>query len=245
MSRTLPTSLRNRRGQRLDFAVHPGASDNPWIVVLGHGVTGNKDRPLLVTLAETLSAAGFTALRLSFSGNGTSEGTFGESTISAEVEDLGAVFDALPGWRIAYAGHSMGGAVGVLRASQDPRLERLISLAGMVHTAEFARREFGALKPGTDTMWEKPECPLSVAYLEDMNRIGCVLEPARGLRVPWLLVHGSEDDVVPIQDSRDIVALGGDQKTFVELVGSDHVFSGDHANAMAEQVACWMSIVCA
>lgn len=240
MSRTIPSFLRNRQGQRLDFALHPGQADNNLLVVLGHGVTGNKDRPLLVTLGNALAAAGITALRVSYSGNGDSEGRFVDSTISAEVDDLGAVLDALAGWRIAYAGHSMGGAVGVIRASRDPRIQLLISLAGMVHTAAFAQREFGTLTPGAGNMWDKPECPLSQAYMDDLNRIGNVLEPARGLRVPWLLVHGSEDDVVPIQDSRDVLALGGTNKTLAEIPGGDHVFSDAHANAMAERVVSWI-----
>ena len=94
------------------------------IVVLGHGVTGNKDRPFIVALAEGLAAAGIPALRFSFSGNGASEGRFTDSTISKEVDDLDAVLDAFErAIRSAMWGHSMGGAVGVLRASGDSRIE--------------------------------------------------------------------------------------------------------------------------
>ena len=103
-------------------------------MVIGHGVTAHKDRPFLVALAEGLSRAGIAALRISFSGNGASEGRFEDSNISKEVEDLGAVLDALPGRALAYAGHSMGGAVGVLRAARDPRIRALVSLAAIVHT---------------------------------------------------------------------------------------------------------------
>ena len=39
--------------------------------------------------------AGIPALRFSFSGNGGSEGRFEDSCITKEVEDLGAVIDAL------------------------------------------------------------------------------------------------------------------------------------------------------
>src|SRR5215204_853402 len=143
----IPESIQNARGERLEFSVHPGRAGHNTLVVLGHGVTGNKDRPLLVTLAEAIAAQGMTALRVSFSGNGNSEGRFEESCITKEVEDLQAVFDALPGWSIGYVGHSMGAAVGVLRASNDPRIRFLISLAGMAHMAAFAEREFGSVKP--------------------------------------------------------------------------------------------------
>jgi uncharacterized protein len=240
MPNAIPELIRNRHGERLEFTYHPGAAELTTLVVIGHGVTGNKDRPLLITLAETLARAGIHALRFSFAGNGGSEGRFVDCTVSKEVEDLGAVLDALPGWRIGYAGHSMGAAVGVLRASTDRRIQFLISLAGMAHTAEFARREFGEVKPGDGLMWDKPECPLSQAYVDDMNRLGSVVAAARQVRVPWLFVHGTNDDVVPFQDSRDLLAVAHEPKRLVELPAADHVFSDPEAATMASAVVAWI-----
>src|SRR5262245_14756293 len=137
--------IRNAHGERLDVAFHPGAADARDLVVIGHGVTGHKDRPFHLALAEGLARAGIAALRVSWSGNGDSAGKFAASNITKEVADLGAVLDALDGWRVTYAGHSMGAAVGVRRASVDSRIRRLISLAGMVHVREFAERNFGKL----------------------------------------------------------------------------------------------------
>jgi pimeloyl-ACP methyl ester carboxylesterase len=232
--------IKNRHGERLDYTFHPGAAGAQTLVVLGHGVTGNKDRPFLVALAEGLAAAGVPALRLSFSGNGASGGRFVDSTISKEVEDLGSVLDALKGWRLGYAGHSMGGAVGVLRAARDPRLQFLVSLAGMVHTRAFAQREFGMVKPGAGCMWDDPNCPLSQAYMDDLTRIDTVVNEAPKIKVPWLLVHGTEDDVVPVQDSRDIFAKANQPKQLVELPGANHVFAGDHTAPMVRVVVEWV-----
>jgi hypothetical protein len=232
--------IKNRHGERLDYTFHPGAPGTKTIVVLGHGVTGNKDRPFLVALAEGLAAAGAPVLRFSFSGNGASGGRFVDSNISKEVEDLGSVLDALQGWRIGYAGHSMGGAVGVLRAARDPRLAFLISLAGMVHTKAFAQREFGTVKPGDGCMWDDPNCPLSQAYMDDLTRIDTVVNEAPRIKVPWLLVHGTEDDVVPVQDSRDIFAKANQPKQLIELPGASHVFAGDHTAPMVRTVTEWV-----
>jgi alpha/beta superfamily hydrolase len=240
MKRTIPNEIRNRHGERLDFAYHPGAAEISTLVVLGHGVTGNKDRPLLVELANLLARTGIHALRFSFAGNGASEGRFADATITKEVEDLGAVLDALPGWYVGYAGHSMGAAVGVLRASEDARIHFLISLAGMAHTVAFAQREFGNVTPGTGCMWDKPECPLSQSFLDDLVRIGSVVDAARRVRVPWLFLHGLADDVVPPQDSRDLYAIAGEPKRLNEMPEADHVFSERHAASMASSVVAWM-----
>lgn len=234
-------TLRNGRGERLDFSFHPGADERRDVLVIGHGVTGNKDRPFAQALAGAASAAGIPALRLSFAGNGESEGEFTASHPTKEVEDLLSVLDALGDRRVTYAGHSMGAAAGVLAAARDERIRFLVSLAGMVHTAEFARRKFGDLTPGRDCMWEKPECPLSQEFLDDMNAIDTVAPLGAEVRVPWLLVHGTADDVVPLQDSRDILKHAGENAELVVLEGADHVFSGDAAARMAEAVVHWLS----
>ena len=229
----------NAQGEQLDYSYHAGAEGSSDLVVLGHGVTGNKDRPFIVVLAETLAVAGLPALRFSFSGNGDSGGSFVDSTISKEVDDLGAILDAAADCRICYVGHSMAGAVGVLRASQDKRIRLLVSLAGMVHTAAFNEREFGDVTPDAGDMWDEPDCPLSRTYVEDMNAIGSVVDRASAIAVPWLLVHGSEDDVVPIGDSRDIVAAQA-AATLVEVPGADHVFSMDGTDPMVFEAASWI-----
>lgn len=236
--------LRNFSGEALDFAFSPGADGRNDLVVIGHGVTANKDRPFLVALSEGLGAAGIASLRFSFSGNGSSGGRFEQSTISKEVADLGAVLDTLedtaPARRLAYVGHSMGGAVGALRAAQDSRIRLLVSLAGMVHTQDFAQRKFGELTPGEGFMWDKPECPLSQDYMDDMKAIDNVLPQAAKVTSPWLLVHGTEDTVVPMRDSVDARNAAGGRPELVELAGADHVFSGPATAEMVSAVVPWL-----
>ena len=232
--------IRNRHGEQLDYTFHEGEEGSKNIVVIGHGVTGNKDRPFVVALGEGLAAAGIPALRFSFSGNGTSEGNFTDSTISKEVEDLGAVLDHLKGYAVCYVGHSMGGAVGVLRASEDDHIQLLVSLAGMVHTKAFAQREFGDVTPDEGFMWDEPDCPLSQAYMDDLTQINTVVDLAPQIDVPWLLVHGDEDDVVPIEDSRDILAKANDQTQLIRLQSANHVFSDESTPVMVERVSAWV-----
>ncbi len=237
--------IRNHRGERLDHEFHLGiGKSSKTVVVIGHGVTANKDRPFIQTLAEGLALAGVSVLRFSFAGNGASEGKFEESCISKEVQELSRVVDALDGRPVIYAGHSMGGAVGVIFASQDSRVKGLISLAGMVHTHAFAGREFSGIKPGAGCMWDKPQCPLSAAFLADMEEIDSVLDRAPRIKVPWLLVHGVDDDVVPITDSREIVSHAGGPAELFEIPRCDHVFDpvtdADALPAMVTKVSQWV-----
>ena len=233
--------IRNSQGEKLDYSFHQGVENSKDIVVIGHGVTGNKDRPFVVALGEGLAAAGINALRFSFAGNGDSEGRFQDCTITKEVGDLGSVIDALAGWNICYVGHSMGGAVGVKRAASDDRIKLLVSLAGMVDTAKFAQTEFGEETPDEGCMWEEESCPLSSVYMNDMAAIGTVVELGAQINVPWLLVHGTEDDVVLIQDSHDIFAKANEPKELFIIEGSNHVFSEpEHCKAMVDKAVAWL-----
>jgi alpha/beta superfamily hydrolase len=239
--------IRNVRRERLDVTYQPAAerTDPPAapyaIVVLAHGVTAHKDRPWLVALAEALSTAGLASLRVSFAGNGGSEGRFADAVPSKEVEDLGSVLDALEHWgvkRIAYAGHSMGGAVGVMRAASDPRLACLVSLAGMVHVHAFFQRHFAQLPPGAP-MLGKPECPWTAALADDAARLGSVTAQASAIRVPWLLVHGDADELVPYQDALDARAAADGRPELVTLPGVDHRFTGAIPQ-LVEAVVPWL-----
>ena len=226
----------NRQGERLDYAFTGGAHGRRDLVVIGHGVTSHRDRPWLIALSEALGHAGISALRFSFAGNGDSEGRYEDSTITKEVDDLRSVLDAAEGWKLAYAGHSMGGAVGMLCAACESPIRALVSLAGMVHIEQFMQMHFGDLQPGVDMMFDKPHCPLTQAFLDDAARIGSLLEHAPRVRVPWLVVHGTADEIVPLQDSLDLREAAGDGLELVQLPGVDHRFTGETAKMIAAVV---------
>lgn len=269
------TELKNRRGERLEFVFHDGSpaaadvggsnaagaksgSSGRAVVMLAHGVTSNMDRPYLVELGDALARAGISALRFSFAGNGRSEGRFEESTLTKEIDDAATVVDALQtaGFtRIAFAGHSMGGAVGLLLAARDERVRALVSLAGMFHVARFFERHFSGLKFG-EPMLGKAGCPWNRALAEDAARIGSLSAAARRIRVPWLLVHGGADEMVPLDDPKDAhdafivgcadlpVEEGAKllrKWKLVELAGADHRFT-DAIPRMVAAAVPWLEI---
>jgi uncharacterized protein len=234
-------ALRNRHGERLDAAFHPAAGARA-LAVIAHGITSNKDRPYLVEIADALAARGVAAVRFTFSGHPGSEGRFEDVTASKEVDDLGCVLDAAAAAGFAGAtciGHSLGGAVGLLRAARDERVGALVSLAGIVHLARFMQRTFGGLRPG-DPLPGRPGFRWAAALGEDAARLGSLLPQAAAVRVPWLLVHGAADDLVPLQDSLDARAAAGGRPELVQLPGVDHRFSGA-SGVVAETVASWVA----
>ena len=233
------TNFTNRHGERLDVSFHHGDKSDR-LVILGHGVTGDKDRPLLVAVAEGLAAAGWSCLRVSFAGNGHSEGDFRAATISRESEDLQDLIAQLPGnQRIAYIGHSMGAAVGVKTAAANARIEVVISLAGMVRSASFCRREFGMVTPDQGFMWDEPMFPLSQAYVDDLYQIGDLFSDVARLHQPLLLIHGTTDDVVFPEDSIDAHQAAQEPKRLVLIDGAQHSFD-DHYPQVIAAATAWL-----
>ncbi|MCP3920127.1 MAG: alpha/beta fold hydrolase [bacterium] len=235
----IPHTILNPSGERLAFSFTAGEPDRRDIVVLGHGLTSDKDRPWSRALAQALERAGIASIRIAFSGNGESEGRFVDSTITKEVADLGSVLDAFEDWNVRYVGHSMGAAVGLVRAATDDRIRGLVSLAGVTHAAEFVRRMFGHLRHG-EPMLDKPHCPYNPALESDLLAWDSFAHKATEIEVPWLIVHGTDDDVVPVQHSLDLHAAATDRSELVVLDGVDHSFGADGLEQMIAVVGPWL-----
>ncbi|MEO8615751.1 MAG: alpha/beta fold hydrolase [Luteolibacter sp.] len=235
------TEIRNRQNERIDTGFHPGTRADA-LVILGHGLTGNKDRPQLVALATGLAARGWPCLRISYPGNGGSEGRFEDCCVTKEIGDLQSVLEMVPNdVKVAYAGHSMGGAVGVLTAARDMRIFTLISLAGMTHTAAFVQREFSDVVPGAGLMWDEEEHPLTEKFVDDLKSIESTLHAAEAVIQPWLFIHGDADDLVPIQDSRDAYQAATCEKSFLEIPGGDHAFEEKDYPKIIDAVDFWLA----
>ena len=76
--------------------------------------------------------------------------------------------------------------------------------------------------------------------LDDARQIGSVEGAASRIKAPWLLVHGTTDDIVPLQDSLDIRAAATTPPELVELPGVDHCFV-DHESEMTNAVVPWLA----
>src|SRR4029453_695800 len=83
-------------------------------------------------IAEGLTALGIGVLRFDFTGLGSSEGEFANTTFSSNVEDLVAAAAHMRGrgsGRDLLIGHSLGGAGVLAAASEIPEAKVVVTIA--------------------------------------------------------------------------------------------------------------------
>jgi putative redox protein len=239
----------SRRGNRLVGVVHTaageGAAGSPAGVILCHGMESTKDGAKQRLLGERLSRAGISVLRFDFSYVGESEGEFADLTFRGEVDDLVGAWDFFrtrAGGPIGLLGSSMGGAVALLFAAEEPRVRALATIAAVARPA----RALAELRPAELERWRTAGIlslggvRLKRSFLDDVETLD-VIGACRKIACPTFLAHGDADRVVPCSDAEEIAAaLGGEHRLKI-YPGADHRFSKpSDLETLLEDCAAWL-----
>jgi uncharacterized protein len=183
------------------------------IVVLLHGIPSvapvDPDDAGYPGLAERFAEAGWAAAWADMRGVRDSQGFF---SIEGWVRDARSIVDAaralegLSGLRLALIGSSAGGCVAVEATKRGAPVDALALLAAPAAWVSFADDPLGAVK----RISEEAGMPLAEDVLADPTTWAgefdtVVTESAvNDVRVPVLVVHGTADDVVPVDHATRI-----------------------------------------
>ena len=196
-------------------------------ILMSHGFEASKDGAKWSFLTPRLVDRGYTVLKFNYRGCGygsdASDGLFENTTLSARIADYRAALDFLQDddvdpTRIAAIGSSFGGEIPV--AAQDPRVKAYVLLAT-------------PSRPQTPTEEQLAECRatgyfslpsgkrLTQAYFEDGERYD-LCNAASKLARPTLIIHGSLDDDVPVEQARELYAHALEPKRLEIFEGAEH-----------------------
>ena len=193
-------------------------------VVVVHGWGGNA--ALMLPLARPLHEAGFAALFIDTRCHGASDDDRFTSLprFAEDAEHAFAWLAAQPGidpQRIALLGHSVGAGAVLFAASRTPQVAAVVSVAAFSHPVAMMRRLLAAKR--------LPERPLGRFILDYVQKtIGhrfddiAPLTTIARIRRPVLLVHGEDDEVVPIVEARQIYAARGDTPVELMTIAGNH-----------------------
>jgi uncharacterized protein len=178
-------------------------------------------------LARRFAAAGFATLIFDFRGCGESAGNM---DIVGWTHDLTAAIDYLQRLeqvdtaRLSVMGFSAGAAVAICVAARDNRVASVVSAA--------CPATFGILSQNPDELIEHfrsigiirdrsfpPSHSKWFKGFAEVSPITCIksISPR-----PVLIIHGADDDLVPVQQARQLHGVAGEPKSLVLIPGAGH-----------------------
>ena len=221
----------NAIGERL-AALLDSPGDRPRAYALfAHCFTCGKDIHAAKRIAEGLTALGIAVLRFDFTGLGSSEGEFANTTFSSNVADLIAAAAEMRKKRQAPAiliGHSLGGAAVLAAAGEVPEARAVVTIGAPCDPAHVIglvqNRGMIAATGDIDVALAGRSFRVSRAFLEDVAEQKLEARIA-GLRKALLVFHSPSDDIVGIENASRIFTAAKHPKSFVSLAGADHLLS--------------------
>jgi uncharacterized OsmC-like protein/fermentation-respiration switch protein FrsA (DUF1100 family) len=215
--------------------------------LFAHCFTCGKDVLAAKRIAVALAAKGIAVLRFDFTGLGSSEGDFANSTFSSNVADLVKAADHLRDTRKAPAiliGHSLGGAAILAAAGQIPDAKAVVTIAAPSDPAHVT----GLFRDRIEDIRKQGKVEVSLAgrpfnitseFLDDIAEHG-LMAHVTNLHKALLIMQSPTDDTVGIDNATRIFVAAKHPKSFVSLAGADHLLSGRRDAAyVADVIAAW------
>jgi uncharacterized OsmC-like protein/fermentation-respiration switch protein FrsA (DUF1100 family) len=217
--------------------------------LFAHCFTCGKDVLAARRIALALSAKGIAVLRFDFTGLGSSEGDFANSTFSSNVADLVRAANHLRDTRKAPAiliGHSLGGAAVLAAAGQIPDARAVVTIAAPSDPAHVT----GLFKDRIEDIRKQGNVEVSLAgrpfhitrkFLDDIAEHG-LMAHVTNLHKALLVMHSPTDDTVGIDNATRIFLAAKHPKSFVSLADADHLLSKRRDDAyVADVIAAWVT----
>lgn len=252
LNRTLEGA--NRRLILMDVMYNSTIKSAP-LIIFCHGYKGFKDWGAWPLMSKAFAASGFAVLKFNFSHNGGTAKhpidfpdleAFGNNNYTKELEDLDRVITWAQAFytnhpninssNITLLGHSRGGGIVSLKAAEDSRIKKVISLAGV---SDFKSRfpEGPELDRWKETGVRyvlngrtKQQMPHYYQFYKDFitNEGKLTIQTAvKQLKLPFLIIHGNADTSVSINEALALHKWNPkSQLTVIE--GANHVFGSCH-----------------
>jgi putative redox protein len=215
--------------------------------LFAHCFTCGKDVLAAKRIAVALAGKGIAVLRFDFTGLGSSEGDFANSTFSSNVTDLVRAADHLRETRAAPAiliGHSLGGAAILAAAGQIPDARAVVTIAAPsdpAHVTHLFRESIEDIRAQGKVEVRLAGRPFHISseFLDDIAEHG-LMPRVTNLHKALLIMQSPTDDTVGIDNATRIFVAAKHPKSFVSLAGADHLLSDKRDAAyVADVIAAW------
>jgi pimeloyl-ACP methyl ester carboxylesterase len=218
-------------------------------VVLCHGLKGFARGGFFPFLTRRLNDAGFTVVTFDFSGSGVGDDrenftdleAFAADTFTNQLHDVDVVWreGQRRGWLsqpTGLFGFSRGGGIAILHAAANPRVRALVTWSAISSVNRWSaevRQAWRARGYGeVENTRTKQVMRVSTAILDDIEQNAegglDILGAANRITVPWLIVHGTADETVPVHEGRQLHTASGDRAELALVERGTHTFNSAH-----------------
>ena len=207
----------------------PDGTPRPGLVICHGFPAGSKSAAASAQtypeLANRIAGdTGWNVLTFSFRGAGTSEGSF---SIGGWLTDLHSAVDHLLSTvdvdGVWLCGSSTGGALAVCAGGEDERVRGVAALAVRADFDDWAAHPRRFLDHARDVgvISDRSFPPDVDAWTRELREVRPMVLVTKLAPRPLLLVHGTDDDVVPVLDARALADCHGDAELRV-ISGAGH-----------------------
>ena len=229
----------SNRGETIAGTLHlPSRSRRCPAVAMFHGFTGQRCEAnfIYVELSRRLEKAGIASLRIDFRGSGESDGRFQDMTPLSELSDAVTALAQLAKIRrvdpkrLGVLGISLGGLVAAMAAGDCPRVKSAVLWSAVARPLAVLK-SMSTGKQMSDLV-KRGRADFDGLYVgrRFLRAVRDIDAPAALARssAAVLIVHGTNDTIVPFSDSSIYLEAAASHLSCVHRLavkGADHTFS--------------------
>ena len=217
-------------------------------VLLVHGLGGQKNSDTHLQAAEALKESGIASLRFDFPGHGESGGGTETLTIGSGAAVVDGMFDrlidAFPDCPAGLLGASFGGSC-ILASGCLPKAGALVLRSPVSDYCAVRKRQLG--EAGL-ARWRRENLMAGMIsrgrlspwrFYEEAEQLDLYAR-AGNARGALLIVHGTADDTVPLEQSVKLRHAWGGQADLVTIADGNHSLEGEaHTGLFVAMGADW------
>lgn len=252
-------TIQNRRNQKIIVLLEQ-AQDSKGLVIIAHGLGGNKDELQIVTVAEVFKEKHYTVVCFDATNTfGESDGTYEDATVTSYKEDLENVITWVKkqSWYrepFVLVGHSLGGITTTLYAEEHPKEVKALAPISAVISGNLSTKTPKYIS--TRANWEKegwiaeksstvPSRIKRLPWSHMVDRLKYdVLPNTNKLTMPVLCIVGDMDDTTPPEHQKLFYEKLQGRKEMHIIKDASHTFkTPEHLNEIKQIFCKWIDVI--
>ena len=232
MVTTMRSTFTGHGGETLSARLDLPAGPLRAYALFAHCFTCSKDLFAARQISQTLAQHGFGVLRFDFTGLGSSEGEFANTSFTSNVADLIKAADFLRDNFAAptiLVGHSLGGAAVLAAAGDIPEVKGVATIGAPADAGHVLHQFSSSLdeirtRGRADVTLAGRQFTITKDFVDDAE--GSRLENRIAtMKKALLVLHSPVDDTISIANAGKIFDAAKHPKSFVSLENADHLVS--------------------